>query len=116
MMDLKTVDVRTAHRYVAKGAAEAKRYEEHLKSLPDLTDESDFVDYETMFREEQERVAQETEAEAAAEAAAVEAAAIVEIPEPPPGPQKATVAPADVAPSAVAQVPTAPKSTPPGEY
>lgn len=108
-MDLKKVDVRTAHRYVAKGKLTQKEYEAHLASLPDLAEESDSVDYESMFREEQEKAAQETQAEAEAEAAQ-EAAAVAAAPIPvDPGPQKATVAPAEVAPSAVAQVLTTPK-------
>ena len=115
-MDLKQVDIRTSHRYLAKGSVSRKDFDEHLQGLPDLSEQADFIDYETMFREEQERVAQEFEAEAAAEAAAaMEAAAGVEVPEIPAGPQMATVAPAEVAPSAVAQVPTVPKSMPPSE-
>jgi hypothetical protein len=39
-LDDKTVDKRTAHRYVRKGVVDEKDYEKYVKSLPDLAEQA----------------------------------------------------------------------------
>ncbi len=39
-IDIKLIDKRTAPRNIKKGLLDAKDYERHLKSLPDLTDQA----------------------------------------------------------------------------
>lgn len=52
MKDPRDLDVRTVHRHLQKGRLTHEDYEAHLAALPDLEAESEFVDYDSQFREE----------------------------------------------------------------
>lgn len=39
-IDIKLLDKRVAPRYIKKGLLDAKEYERHLKSLPDMADQA----------------------------------------------------------------------------
>ncbi len=49
-------DVRTAKRYLEKGAMSQEEYEARLAALPDLAEECEFVDYQSKFQAEDEQV------------------------------------------------------------
>ncbi len=96
------MDVRTIQRYLKKGRLDRAALDKHLESLPDLTDEATFVDYEAQFAEEQRK-----DAEAQAEP-------LPPVPEPP-RPPPAPIHPAHgFPPATAAPLPASPLSaTPP---
>ncbi len=52
MLDLDKIDVRVAHRYIQKDLLAQADFDKYLAELPDLSDQVDVRDYETIFREE----------------------------------------------------------------
>ena len=57
-MDPSKMDVRTVQRYLKKGQVDRDAFEKYLESLPDLAEQSTFVDYDAQFAEEQRKDAE----------------------------------------------------------
>ncbi|MGF1509995.1 MAG: hypothetical protein ACFB9M_10895 [Myxococcota bacterium] len=53
MTDPRQLDVRTVHRYIAKGLLAREEYDRSLAALPDLEGEAEFLNYETQFASEE---------------------------------------------------------------
>ncbi len=58
MLDMEMMDVRTFQRHISKGEITHKEFQDHLDSLPDLTDSADRIDYDKIFLAEESSRAQ----------------------------------------------------------
>src|SRR5690242_15916382 len=55
MVDLEKLDLRVRNRYLRKGLINQKEVDQYLESVPDVSENAEFIDYEDLFQE-QDRV------------------------------------------------------------